>query len=102
MDKKKRFDSIPLGLLVGFVLPLFVLLLFYWSTYAYLTVPDFLRKMAFQTVLIKLLSLCAVVNLGGFYLFFQLKKDKSARGVIMATLLIALYVMIHKIIGGTL
>lgn len=98
----KKIDSIWVGLVIGFVLPALALLIFYLSTYAYLTVPDFLRKMAFQAVLIKLLSLCAIVNLGGFYLFFQAKKDRAARGVVFATLLLALFVMIQKILGGTL
>ncbi len=98
----RKFDKIWLGLIFGFVMPFVVMFLFYLSTYAYLTVPDFLRKMAFQAVLVKLLSLCAVVNLGTFFLFFQTKNDKAARGVILATLILAFVVMIVKLKGGTL
>ncbi|KAA3649056.1 MAG: hypothetical protein DWP98_07595 [Bacteroidetes bacterium] len=98
----KKIDKLWFGMIVGFVLPAFTMLIFYYSSYAYLTVPDFLRKMAFQAILIKLLSLCAVVNLGGFFLFYQTKNDKAARGVIFSTLLIALFVMFKKLHGGTL
>lgn len=100
--RAEKIDKLWVGLLVGFFLPAFAMLVFYLSSYAYLTVPDFLRKMAFQAILIKLLSLCAVVNLGGFFLFYQTKNDKAARGVIFATLIIAFYVMFHKLHGGTL
>jgi hypothetical protein len=99
---KPKFDKIWIGFIVGVILPLLALTVFYISSYTYLTVPDFLRKMAFQAILIKLLSLCAVVNLGGFFAFFQFKYDKAARGVIFATLIIALLVMVYKIQGGTL
>jgi hypothetical protein len=99
---KDRFDKIWVGFIVGIILPMLALAVFYASSYTYLTVPDFLRKMAFQAILIKLLSLCAVVNLGGFFGFFQLKFDRSARGVIFATLILALGVMFYKIKGGTL
>lgn len=99
---KHKIDKIWVGFIVGLILPLIALAVFYASSYAYMTAPDFLRKMAFQAILIKLLSLCAVVNLGGFFLFFQFKKDKAARGVVFATLIIALVVMVKKILGGTL
>lgn len=99
---KKKADKLWVGMLTGVVLPLFVLLIFYLSTYAYLTVPDFLRKMVFQSIMIKLLSLCAIINLGAFFIFFQTKHDRAARGVIFATLLFALFVMFSKIQGGTL
>jgi len=99
---RKKADKIWVGLLTGIILPLIVLLVFYLSTYAHLTAPDFLKKMVFQSIMIKLLSLCAIVNLGAFFLFFQTKYDRAARGVIFATLLFALYVMISKMIGGTL
>lgn len=99
---KKKVDKLWIGITVGIVLPLFVMLIFYLSTYAHLTAPDFLKKMVFQSILLKLLSLCAIVNLGAFFLFYQTKHDKAARGVIFATLLFAFFVMISKLQGGTL
>ena len=75
----KKLDKIWVGLLVGVILPALAMAIFYFSSYAYLTVPDFLRKMAFQAILMKLLSLCAVVNLGGFFIFFQAKLDRAVR-----------------------
>lgn len=100
--KFEKLDKLWVGLIIGFLLPLLAMVLFYYSSYAYLTAPEFLRKMAFQAVWLKLLSLCAVVNLGAFFLFYQFKIDKAARGVIFATLLMALFVMVYKIQSGTL
>ena len=48
---KAKLDTLWVGAFVGVLLPAIALLVFYLSTYAYLTVPDFLRKMAFQLLL---------------------------------------------------
>jgi hypothetical protein len=74
-----------------------VMFIVYLSSYAYLTVPDFLRKMVFQAIFLKLLSLCAIINLGTFFFFYQTKNDKAARGVILATFIFAFVVMINQL-----
>lgn len=99
---ERKADKIWVGLLTGLLLPFLVMLIVYLSSYAYLTVPDFLFKMAFQAVFLKLLSLCAVVNLGSFFLFYQGKYDRAARGVILATFIFAIIVMANQISGGRL
>ena len=98
----KKFDKIWIGIITGIVLPLVVMGIVYLSSYGYLTVPQFLRKMVFAAVILKLLSLCAVVNLGAFFSFYHFKHDKAARGVIFATLLLAIIVVIEKVMNGTL
>lgn len=97
---ERKADKIWVGLLLGITLPFLVMFIIYLSSYAYLTVPDFLRKMAFQAVFLKLLSLCAIVNLGTFFLFYQTRNDKAARGVIMATLIFAIIVMANQLLGS--
>ena len=97
-----KADKFWIGLITGLVLPAIVLLLFYYTSYAYLTVPDFLRKMAFQSILFKLLSLCAIINLGAFFIFYQTRNDKAARGVIFATMIFAFAVMMNQLMEGTL
>ena len=98
----RKADKFWVGLVFGIILPAIVLLMFYLSSYAYLTVPGFLRKMVFQSILFKLLILCAVVNLGAFFMFYQTKNDRAAKGVIFATFLFAFAVALNQILGGTL
>ena len=95
---KRPFDKLWVGIALGIVLPFFIMFLFYLSSYAYLTVPEFLRKMVFNAIFFKLLSLCSIINLGTFFFFYQTKNDRAARGVIMATLIFAIIVMIKQII----
>lgn len=98
---ERKADKIWVGVTIGILLPFLVMFIVYLSTYAYLTVPDFLRKMAFQAVFLKLLSLCAIVNLGSFFFLYQTKNDRAARGVIFATILFAIFVMINQLFGST-
>mgnify|MGYP001052757004 CR=1 FL=1 len=98
----KKFDKIWVGILAGIVLPLVVMGIFYLSSYSYITVPQFLRQMVFASIILKLLSLCAVVNLGAFFLFYRVEHDKAARGVIFATLVLAIVVVVEKFLNGTL
>lgn len=99
---KRKADRFWVGLTAGIILPALVLLIFYLSSYAYLTVPDFLRKMVFQSIMFKLLSLCAIINLGAFFMFYQTQHDRAAKGVIFATFLFAFAVILDQIIGGRL
>jgi hypothetical protein len=100
MDRK--WDKISVGLAFGIVLPFIVMFIFYLSSYAYLTVPEFLRKMVFQAIFVKLLSLCAIINLGSFFFLYHTKNDRAARGVILATFIFALVVVINQLMQPTL
>jgi len=96
---ERKADKIWVGLLAGIILPFLVMLIVYLSSYAYLTAPEFLRKMAFQAVFLKLLSLCVVPNLGTFFLFYKSRYDRAARGVILATFIFAILVMVNQMSG---
>jgi hypothetical protein len=98
----KKFDKIWVGALTGIVLPFIVMGIVYFSSYGYLTVPQFLRKMVFASIILKLLSLCAVINLGAFFLFYRVELDKAARGVIFATMVLAFVVVVDKFMKGSL
>jgi hypothetical protein len=49
----RKADKIWVGLLSGIVLPFLAMFLFYLSSYAYLTVPDFMRKMVFAAIFLR-------------------------------------------------
>ncbi|MBR9833091.1 hypothetical protein [Acidiluteibacter ferrifornacis] len=99
---RDKLDTILFGIIVGLILPLLVLGGFYLSTYAYLQVPDFLRKLAFAETMVKILSLCAISNMGIFFLFYYKEMDKAARGVVFSTFLYAFGVVVYKLVNGTL
>lgn len=42
------------------------------------------------------LSLCTFINLIPFLIFIRAKRDKSAQGILMTTIVLALFVLINK------
>ena len=42
------------------------------------------------------LSLCTFINLIPFLIFMRADREKSAKGILMVTILLALFVMINK------
>ena len=98
----RRADKIWVGLVMGILIPFLVMFIFYLSSYAYLTAPDFLRKMVFASIFFKVLSLCAIVNLVTFFMFYKTQNDKAARGVILATMIFAFAVVVNQILTPSL
>jgi hypothetical protein len=45
------------------------------------------------------ISLCVIMNLGLFFIFYKLKMDRSARGIILATFLYAGLVVYLKVLS---
>jgi hypothetical protein len=96
---KKINDNVFTGLACGFIAPLIVFII-----YAKIKQPDdafadvireFIRLKIFTVVL----SFAAFVNLAVFFLFIWTDKEKSARGVLTATLIYAFVIIILKVAG---
>ncbi len=91
----KKGDHIIIGLVPALFLPITImsLILGYYSNF---TMEYILNNPMFSP-LVNDLKGALFVNLGLFFIFYWLKKDKSARGVVLATLFYAalyLYYMI--------
>lgn len=82
----KYFNHILIGLILGIIVPLIAMhfILKY-------NLPNFTLRMTIEnpvfSPIFNSLKGCLFFNLGVFFIFYWLKKDKSARGVILATLL---------------
>jgi len=80
----KKGDHLLIGLIPALVLPVLIMS-FILSYYSSFTVEYIINNPMFSP-LVNDLKGALLVNLGLFFLFYWLKKDKSARGVLMATL----------------
>lgn len=96
--KRKKYDLIITGWLTGILLPLVIFFITYQVKYSEMEFSAFLQNMWQMKILMKLLSICVFPNLGFFFLFYRLKYDMAARGVIMATFMYAFMVLIAKLI----
>ena len=91
------WDRVWFGLVCGVLAPWLVMLVYYRLNYYYLKPDSFLYKMFVELVFVPLLSLCVIANLGVFFLFIWRDKMASAKGVIMATFMYAIYVFAIKL-----
>jgi hypothetical protein len=96
--KKNRFDRILIGWLIGTIVPVIIFLITYEVKYSETEFLAYLKNLWHMKIFLKILSLCVIPNLGFFFLFYRQKFDMAARGVIMATFMYALLVMIAKLI----
>jgi len=95
MTTSKRFNTVLTGLVPGIILPLATLLVM-WAVRFEGTLGDFLSSFHRMGMLSKVLSLAAIPNLLLFFLFIWTDRTLSARGVIFATLLVALVMLVLK------
>jgi len=89
-------DNTIIGLLVGLIAPLIVMLGFWQVQFGHTSLIGFYEVMVQSNNLPGLISIGLLGNLAGFFLFYRLKLDVSARGVIMATFLYGLVIVILK------
>lgn len=94
--EKRKYDNTWLGVLAGLLAPIIVGIIYYLIFYGDHNLEQFIQALWRGNVLMAVLSLCAVANLGIFFLFLRKDNYRSARGVILATMLYAIAVLINK------
>lgn len=96
--KRNRFDRILTGWLIGTIVPMIIFLITYQVKYSEFEFTVYLKNLWHMKIFLKILSLCVFPNLGFFLLFYRQKYDMAARGVILATFIYAILVLIAKLI----
>jgi hypothetical protein len=94
--KKQPFDATGIGFLSGFLIPMIIFILVYIFRKQEISFEDYINSLWHLNALVKLGSLCVFANLLVFMGFIRLKYDKSARGVLGATILYALAILIIR------
>ena len=98
LRKRNRLDRLITGWLIGFIAPLIIFLIVFQVKYSEMEFAVYLRNVWQMKIFLKILSLCVFPNLGFFFLFYRIKYDMAARGVIMATFMYAFLVLVAKLI----
>jgi len=93
---KSKFNSVYLGLVLGIVAPLLTMLIVYIINFNAFDINELISYLVGKNVFTKLVSLCVIPNLLLFFIFIRLNYLYSARGVLMATILFAVFVFITK------
>jgi len=93
---KKKGNSVWLGLISGVLLPIMVMALVYMIKFSGYPVAYFKEQLMEMRLFSKYISVCVYPNLGLFFIFIWVNRLLSARGVLMATILLAIVVFILK------
>jgi hypothetical protein len=96
---KDKFDSMILGAVIGIVTSLLCLMIFYFIKFHDISLSFYFMLLYTGKLLSPVISLSGIPNLGIFFIFLNKKKFKSAKGLILATFILVLAVVILKIIG---
>lgn len=81
-----------IGILVGLLVPVITFFIFYKSTYSFVGFGEYIEILMARSMISKVMALAAIPNLLVFYLFLMLKRDYIARGIVIATLVFAVFV----------
>ena len=97
--QKPEFNAQKTGFILGITFPAISFFVFYLVRYRNISLVEFLNFVYFRNVLSPLLSLNILPNLILFYFFIRKDYLLSARGVLIATFLFALFVFGIKVIS---
>ncbi|MEO0526030.1 MAG: hypothetical protein AAFZ89_02320 [Bacteroidota bacterium] len=92
MNKKEILIGFVVGIIANTIGTLLYIVLF-----SDLSIADTYRAAVIQGHIGSLLALGAILNLVAFFGFLKLRRDKRARGVMIATLLTAMVILYYKI-----
>ena len=88
-------DRLVFGFIWGLLAPFLVILLFWILRFQYLSLGEFIHQAVILKVQFKIISLGVFfADLALFYLFLHLKKNSTAKGVILAVLFYSLLFML--------
>ena len=93
---KSTINNVPLGLILGITIPFLTLVFINAEANRHLGMIEFLSKLHKFNKLSALFSLCAIPNLGLFFLFMWKNNYYSGRGVVIATILVSILVFALK------
>jgi len=93
---RTRWNNMPLGLILGLLLPVITFVAIYFVQFSQYNMEEFMMYLFGFSVLTKVMSLCVLPNLGLFFLFIRRNLLFSARGMLMATIIFGVGVFILK------
>lgn len=93
-------DDIRLGLVLGFLAPIFSLVIYYLlKFYPLFSVGDFFAFISQNPNQVTAISVpCLVLNIALFTIYTNLHRDKTAKGIFAVTLIFAIGTLLMKFV----
>lgn len=93
----KKADDLKLGVLLACLLPVAVFFIIYLVRFSYYPFADFMATIREESRLITFFAAwCLVANIGLFTLFINTRRDRSAKGVFITTVVYGIAFMVLK------
>jgi len=92
-----KSDNFFIGLLLGLFVPLIGAFLFYILLMENTSISEFIEGLQDSYVFPRITALGAMFNLGMFFILNNSGKDRSAKGVVFATIVYALLAVFMKV-----
>jgi len=96
MKSRYTLNNFTLGLIFGILAPIVTMLIVYFSRFTQYVFTELIDYLIDTQVFTKIVSLCVIPNLILFFVFIWLNYLYSARGVLMATIIFAIFVFVTK------
>jgi hypothetical protein len=96
-------DNLPLGIVLGLLTPVVGFFLYYLLVFLpkHIGLGEFITVLsANRQMLPKVISICLVLNGLVFYLYTQKRRDVTAKGIFLVTMLYAITILLLKLIHG--
>ena len=93
-------DGLRLGIILGFIAPVAGMFIYYFIQFRMFTIREFFTIMFSQkTLLTGIVSISLIANAIIFTIYINNRKDRTARGIFIATCVYAFASLIWKLIG---
>lgn len=93
---RASMNNIWTGTAIGLVVPFLVVFVFFKLKFPNVTIEYIIDYSIEMRALPKIISLCVIPNLGVFFLFMSKNYLLSAKGIILSTFIITLFVLVLK------
>jgi tryptophan-rich sensory protein len=95
-----RRDDLKVGMIVGFVAPIAGMLLYYLIQFRAFTLREFFTIMFTQkSLLTGIVSISLIANAVIFTIYINSHRDKTAKGVFIATCIYAIASLLYRLIA---
>lgn len=86
------------GVAIGFVLVLLISMLVFLQSNPGFSLADYFEIFVNGNILVPTLSISLLGNLAAFYIFLNLNKDAISRGILIATVLVGVFILLLKLL----
>lgn len=93
-------DSLRLGIILGFLAPFVGMFVYYLVQFRMFTLREFFHVMFTQKALLTgIISISLIANAVVFTYYINTRRDRTARGLFIATCIYAISALIFKLLG---